>query len=122
CEAAPDRDLRPLARAPRLSRTPEDYPARRGQAVERPRWLHELPSPPLGQRAAARRVRRVGHARGSYVPARGLRDLPERTRVRRRAPRATRAATAARGVVRIRLREGGRLRGRRLPRRSCGGG
>ena len=66
---------------------------------------------------AAGRPRRLGHARASDLPPRGVRGLPERARLRRPAARAARDAPGARRGVRVRVREGAGLRGRRLPRR-----
>ena len=111
------RRRRRLARAPRLPRAAEVDPPR----DVRDRRLHELAPAALGGGAAARRARRLGHARRPDLPARGVRGLPVRARVRRRAARAARPPAGARRRARLRRREGARLRGGRLPRR-CGRG
>src|SRR5215207_7474252 len=69
--SAPARDRRRLARAPGLPRAPEVDSRRRRAAVERARRLRELPPAALGSRAAGGRARRVGHAGGADLPARG---------------------------------------------------
>ena len=89
---------------------PEEHPPERG------RRLRQHAAGPLGGRAAARRPRRLGHPHRAHIPARGLRALPERARVRGLAARAARAAPAALGRPRLRDRQGARVRGGRLPR------
>ena len=64
-------DRRRLARPPRLPRAAEVDAARRRPARGRARRLRQLPAPALAGRAAARGGRRLGHARGADLPARG---------------------------------------------------
>ncbi len=73
---------------------PKSSPAPTG-GPGRARRLRELPPPALGGGAAARGRRRLGHARRADLPHRGLRRLPERARVRRRARRAARPAAGS---------------------------
>ena len=56
----------------------------RRQGRRRDRRLRQFPDPLLSQRTAARRARRLGHARRSDLPAQGVPALPERAGVRRR--------------------------------------
>ena len=112
-------DRRRLARPPRLPRAAEVDPARRrpagGALVGFANMLLRL----WESERAARGPRRLGHALRSDLPARGVRELPERARVRRRARSSSSTCcpelVAAFG---LRGREGRRLRGGRLPRRG----
>ena len=112
---------RRLVRAPRLPRAAEVDPAGGRPAREPARRAGEHALRPVAAGAAPRGGGRLGLARAPDLPTRGVRGLPVRPGVRRRPARAARPRAGARGVVRLRLREGGRLRGRRLPRGSGGG-
>ena len=105
------RDRRRLARPPRLPRTAEVDP------LQRARRLLELPHAAVGGGAARVGARRLGLARDADLPPQGAAGVPVGPRVRGVDPRAARDAARARRVVRLRRREGGRVRGRRLPRR-----
>ena len=89
-----------------------------GGPGERAHRLHEHAAAALAGRAAADGARRVGHARRPDVSAHGARGVPERTRVRRRAPRAARPASrrSSRSAGFACAKDAG-LRGGRLPRR-----
>ena len=106
------RRRRRLVRPPRLPRAAEVDPPQRG------RRLHEHARPALAGGAAGRRPRRLGHALGADLPARGVRAVPVRAACSR--SRSSSSSSSCRELVeRVRLprREGARLRGRRLPRR-----
>ena len=114
CER-PARGRRRLLRAPRLPRAAEVDPPQRG------RRLHEHARPALAGRTAGCRPRRLGHALGADVPARGLRAVPVGTSVRGLDRRAARDPAGGRELARLPRREGARLRSGRLPR-GCGAG
>ena len=113
-------DRRRFARSSRLPRAPEIDPRRGRAARERARRLRELPAPAVGGRAAGLGARRLGHARRPDLPQRGAARVSDGPRVRGLDRGAARCLAGARRVVRVRDREGRRLRGRRLPGGGCG--
>ena len=115
-QAAPGRRRR-LVRAPLYHALPKSIRRADGGRREPPRRRRRPARPALGGGAAARRARRLGHAHGADLPARGAAGLPGGPRVRPRAARAARPGAAARRGDGLRGREGARLRGGRLPRR-----
>ena len=108
------RRRRRLARAPRLPRAAEvdRRPTDAGMLV----GFTNMLVPPLGGRAAARGPRRLGHARGPDLPARGV-----RRRTRAGASSTTCCSSSSISCPSSCARSGSparrrRLRGRRLPR------
>ena len=90
-------DRRRLARAPRLPRAAEVDPRCNGALV----GFANMLAAALGGRAAARGARRLGHARGADLPARGVRAATRAGRVFEDvAARAARPAAGARRGVR----------------------
>ena len=73
----------------------------------------------VGAGAAARRARRLGHARGADLPARGVRGLPVRdASSTRRCSSSSRCCRSSARRSRFAVAKGAGLRGGRLPRRG----
>ena len=100
------------------TRLPRVDPPRRRRAGKRARRLHEHAAAALAGGAAARRRRRLGHAHRADLPH--TRRWPATRPAASSTPSCSSSSTCCPMLVvghGHRLREGARLRGRRLPRR-----
>ena len=113
---------RRLVRAPRLSRAAEDHPAGGEQGRRGDRGVRQLRAAALREREAARGGGGLGYAHGAQLAGQGARWLSGRARLRGRDRRSARCAARVHGGVRLCQRQGGGIRGRRLPRDGGGDG